>query len=96
MRIVFFVSEDFSSCLDYLEERRRVKPMNLVLHLVRNRGFELVVVQVEDDVSYDRLMRFLYDCGVDYVYEMEGGVPRILKYVGTRLGGTTVVEAKFV
>jgi len=94
MRIIFFVSEDFSSCLNRLEEVRRVKPINVVLHLVRNRGFELVVALVEDDASYDRLMRFLYDCGVDYVYEMEG-VPRVLRYVRTRLGGTTMVEAKF-
>jgi hypothetical protein len=94
MRVIFFTSEDFSPCLDRLEEVRRTRPMNLVLHLVRGRRFELVVVQVEDDVSYDRFMKFLDDCGVDYVYEMEG-VPRILRYVRTYLG-TPMVEAKFV
>jgi hypothetical protein len=95
MKIIFFTSEDFSLCLDRLEEFRRVKPINFVLHLVRKRGFELVVALVEDEASYDRLMRFLYDCGIDYVYEMEGGIPKVLRYVMTRLGGTVVVEAKF-
>ena len=95
MKIVFFASEDFSSCLDYLEERRRVKPINFVLHLIRGRRFELVVFLVEDAVSYDRLMKVLDECGVEYVYEMEGGVPRILRYVRTHLG-TPMVEAKFV
>jgi hypothetical protein len=95
MKIVFFTSEDFSPCLGRLEELRRVKPINLVLHLVRKGGFELVVALVEDEASYDHLMRFLYDCGIDYVYEMEGGIPKVLKYVRTRLGGAVVVEAKF-
>jgi hypothetical protein len=95
MKILFFVSEDFSPCLESLEERRREKPMNLVLHLVKGRRFELVVVSVDDEVSYERLMRFLDECGVDYVYEMEGGIPRFLRYVRTYLGGTTMVEAKF-
>jgi hypothetical protein len=58
------------------------------------RRFELVVFLVEDEATRDRLMKVLEDCGVDYVYEMEG-IPKILRYVRTYLG-KAVVEAKFV
>jgi hypothetical protein len=94
MKIIFFVSEDFSPCIEYLQEKRREKQFNFVLHVVRGRRFELVVFLVEDEATRDRLMKVLEDCGVDYVYEMEG-VPRILRYVRTYLG-KAVVEAEFV
>jgi hypothetical protein len=94
MRVIFFVSEDFSPCLNELEERRRTKQMNYVLRIAKGRRFELVVFLVEDAVSYDRLMRFLYECGVDYVYEMEG-IPKILRYVDTYLG-RAAVAARFI
>jgi len=93
MKVLFFTSEDFSPCLYNFEEKRREKQLNFVLYLFRGRPFELVVAVVEDEATYDRFMKVLHDCGVDYVYEMEG-VPKVLRYVRTYLG-KVVTEAKF-
>ena len=93
MKIIFFTSEDFDLCLDYIQEKGREKQLNLKIYIVRGRRFELIAFLVEDD--RDRLMKLLDECGVDYVYEMEGGAPRVLRYVKTHLGAT-MVEAKFV
>jgi hypothetical protein len=95
MKILFFISEDFDNCLDYIQEKGREKQLNFMLYVVRGRRFELIAFLVEDEASRDRLMKLLDECGVDYVYEMEGGAPRILRYVKTHLGAT-VIEAKFV
>ena len=59
----------------------------------KQHEIELVVAVVEDEATYDRFMKVLSDCGVDYVYEMEG-VPKVLRYVRTYLG-KVVAEAKF-
>jgi hypothetical protein len=93
MKILFFISEDFGPCLDYIQEKGREKQLNFKIYVVRGRRFELIAFLVEDD--RDRLLKLLDECGVDYVYEMEGGAPRVLRYVKTHLGAT-MVEAKFV
>jgi hypothetical protein len=79
--------------LDYIQEKGREKQLDFKIYVVRGRRFELIVFLVEDD--RDRLLKLLDECGVDYVYEMEGGAPRVLRYVKTHLG-VTMVEAKFV
>jgi len=93
MKVLFFTSEDFSPCLGYFEEKKREKQFNLVLYIFKGRPYDLVVVLVEDEATYDRFMKVLDDCGVDYVYEMEG-VPKVLRYVRTYLG-KVMAEAKF-
>jgi hypothetical protein len=96
MKILFFISEDFDSCLDRIVERGRERQLDFKIYIVRGRrGFELVMFLVEDEATRDRLMRLLDDCGIEYVYEMEGGAPRVLRYVKTHLG-ITMVEAKLV
>jgi hypothetical protein len=95
MKILFFISEDFDPCLDRIVERGRESQLDFKIYVIRGRrGFELVMFLVEDE-DRDRLMRLLDDCGIEYVYEMEGGAPRVLRYVKTHLG-ITMVEAKLV
>ena len=93
--IIFFTSEDFDPCLDYIYEKGREKQLNFKIYIVRGRRFELIAFLVEDDATHDRLLKLLDDCGVEYVYEMEGGAPRILRYRSV-ITGRTMVEAKFV
>jgi hypothetical protein len=93
MKILFFVDEDFSPCLEYLKEKKRQEQFNLVLYLFKGRPFRLIIAFVEDEVAYDRFMKVLHNCGIDYVYEMEE-VPKVLRYVRTHLG-KVVAEAKF-
>ena len=93
MKVLFFVDEKFFPCLEYLGKKKRQEQFNLVVYLYKGRPFELVVAVVEDEATYDRFMKVLHDCGVDYVYEMEG-VPKVLRYVRTYLG-KVVAEAKF-
>ena len=95
MKILFFVDEGFSkSCLEYISKKKVEMGLNFILYIIRRGGVELVVITVKDDVTHKQLMRLLNVCGVDYVYEMEGGAPRVLRYVRTNTG-MSIVETEF-
>ena len=95
MKILFFVEEGFSkSCLEYISKKKVEMGLNFTSYIIKRGGIELVVITVKDEVTHKQLMRILNACGVDYVYEMEGGAPRVLRYVRTGIG-TSVVEAEF-
>jgi len=95
MKILFFVDEGFSKgCLEYISKKKVEMGLNFTSYIIKRGGVELVVITVKDEVVHKQLMRILSACGVDYVYEMEGGVPRVLRYVRTGTG-ISVAEAEF-
>jgi hypothetical protein len=92
MKILFFVDEGFSrGCLQYMSKKKNELSLNFMSYIIRRGGVEMVVIVVRDEAARGHLMRMLNNCGVDFVYEMEG-VPKVLRYVDTR-SGTSVVEA---